>query len=244
MKFIKVLFITTSHDQLGDTADKTGVWLEELTAPYYAFKDAGADVTIASPNGGLVPIDPKSQSIMVTTRNTKRFLKDLEAMNFLSHSIPLDKIKADDFDVVFLPGGHGPMWDIAGNKIVKQLLEAFNSENKPIGSVCHGVVGLLSLQNDKGELLIKGKLLTGFSNSEEESTGLSEVIPFLLETKLRALGALYCKGPDYVSHVMADGNIITGQNPASSEEVAKKIIALVRHNNHTHKVQPVIAEIV
>jgi putative intracellular protease/amidase len=150
MKFIKVLFITTSHDQLGDTADKTGVWLEELTAPYYAFKDAGADVTIASPNGGLVPIDPKSQSIMVTTRNTKRFLKDVEAMNFLSHSIPLDEVKADDFDVVFLPGGHGPMWDIAGNKIVKQLLEAFNSENKPIGSVCHGVVGLYHCKTIKG----------------------------------------------------------------------------------------------
>lgn len=244
MKSKKVLFITTSHDKMGDTADKTGVWLEELAAPYYVFRDAGAEITVASPNGGLVPIDPKSESIMVTTRNTKRFMKDTEAMNFLSHSILLEEVKADDFDVVFLPGGHGPMWDLAGNNIVKQLLDAFNSQNKPIGSVCHGVVGLLSLQNDKGELLIKGKQLTGFSNSEEESSGLNGVVPFLLETKLRSLGALYSKGLDYTSHVVVDGNIITGQNPASSEDVAKKMIALVRHNTHTYKVQPVIAEIV
>jgi putative intracellular protease/amidase len=244
IKSIKILFITTSHDQLGDTVDKTGVWLEEFTAPYYVFKDAGAEVTIASPNGGPIPIDPKSQSIMVTTRSTKRFLKDIEARSFLAHSILLKEVKADDFDVVFLPGGHGPMWDIAGNKIVKQLLEAFNSENKPIGSVCHGVVGLLALQNDKGELLIKGKQLAGFSNSEEESSGLSGVVPFLLETELRSLGALYIKGPDYTSHVVADDNIITGQNPASSEDVAKKMVALVRHNTHTYKVQPVIAAIV
>jgi putative intracellular protease/amidase len=244
MKSKKVLFITTSHDKLGDTADRTGVWLDELAAPYYVFRDAGADVTVASPNGGLVPIDPKSESIMVTTRHTKRFLKDIEAVNFLSHSIPLDEVKADDFDAVFLPGGHGPMWDIAGNKIVKQLLEAFNSENKPIGLVCHGIVGLLSLQNDKGELLIKGKQLTGFSNSEEESAGLSGVVPFLLETELRSLGALYSKGPDYTSHVVVDGNIITGQNPASSEDVAKKIVAFVKDNKHIHRLQPVINEIV
>ena len=243
MKSTKVLFITTSHDKLGNTADKTGVWLEELAAPYYVFTDAGAGVTVASPNGGRVPIDPKSVSIMVTTRHTKRFQKDIEAMNFLSHSIPLDEVKANDFEVVFLPGGHGPMWDIAGNKIVKQLLETFNGQNKLIGSVCHGVVGLLSLQNDKGELLIKGKQLTGFSNSEEESAGLSGVVPFLLETELRSLGALYSKGPDYTSHVVVDSNIITGQNPASSEDAAKKIVALFRDNRNIYKVQSVINEI-
>lgn len=228
MKSIKVLFVTTSHDRMGDTNDKTGVWLEELAAPYYVFKDAGAAVTVASPNGGSVPIDPKSQSVIVATRSTKRFLKDAEAMNFLSYSIPLGEVNADDFDLVFLPGGHGPLWDIAGNKIVKQLLEAFNNENKPIGSVCHGVVGLLSLQNDKGELLVKGKQLTGFSNSEEKSTGLTGVVPFSLETKLLSLGALYSKGVDYVNYVVVDGNIITGQNPASSEEVAKKMVALLQ----------------
>src|SRR5258706_708436 len=171
MKSIKVLFIATSYSQMGDTTDMTGIWLEELAAPYYIFKEKGADLTLASPKGGRVPLDPKSQSIMVATTSTKRFLKDDEAMSFLSHSTLLEDIKADDFDVAFLPGGHGPMWDIAGNKIVKQLLEAFNNEGKLIAAVCHGVAGLLSLQNVHGQLLIKGKQVTGFSNSEEQSAG-------------------------------------------------------------------------
>jgi putative intracellular protease/amidase len=230
MKSIKVLFVTTSHDKMGETGDKTGVWLEELAAPYYAFMEIGADITLASPRGGQVPLDPKSQAIIIATRNTKRFLKDAEAMNCLAHSIMLSAVKADDFDVVFLPGGHGPLWDLADNKILKQLLESFSRNDKPIGAVCHGVVSLLSLQNDNGDFLVKGKQLTGFSNSEEELSGLTRIVPFLLETKLLSLGALYSKGPDYVSHVVADGNIVTGQNPASSEEVAKKIIALVKHN--------------
>lgn len=230
MKSIKVLFVTTSHDTMGDTGDKTGVWLEELAAPYYVFKEVGADITVASPKGGQVPLDPKSQGIIIATRNTKRFLKDGEAMNFISDSMVLSEIKADDFDAVFLPGGHGPLWDLADNKILKQLLEAFDTDGKPIGAVCHGVVGLVSLQNDQGEFLVKGKRLTGFSNSEEESAGLTSVVPFLLETKLLSLGALYSKEANYVSYVVADGNIITGQNPASSEEVAKKIVALVKHD--------------
>lgn len=230
MKSIKVLFVTTSHDTMGDTGDKTGVWLEELAAPYYVFKEVGADITVASPKGGQVPLDPKSQGIIIATRNTKRFLKDGEAMNFISDSMVLSEIKADDFDAVFLPGGHGPLWDLADNKILKQLLEAFDTDGKPIGAVCHGVVGLVSLQNDQGEFLVKGKRLTGFSNSEEESAGLTGVVPFLLETKLLSLGALYSKEANYVSYVVADGNIITGQNPASSEEVAKKIVALVKHD--------------
>ena len=233
MKSIKVLFVTTSHDKMGDTGDKTGVWLEELAAPYYVFKEAGADITVASPKGGQVPLDPKSLAIILATRNTKRFLKDTEAMNFLAHSMLLSAIKADDFDVVFLPGGHGPLWDLANNEILKQLLEAFHRNGKPIGAVCHGVVGLVSLQNDKGEPLVKGKQLTGFSNSEEESAGLTKVVPFLIETKLLSLGALYSKGPDYVSHVVTEGNIFTGQNPASSEDVAKRIVALVKYYNQT-----------
>lgn len=232
MKSIKVLFVASSHDKMGDADIRTGVWLEELAAPYYVFKDAGADVVIASPKGGQVPLDPKSESIIVATWATKRFLKDGEAMNFLSESILLGEVNADDFDVVFLPGGYGAMWDIAGNKTVKQLLEDFNSENKPVGSVCHGVVGLLSLQDSNGRLLIEGKQLTSFSNSEEESAGLSGIMPFLLETRLLSLGALYSKAANYVSHVMVDGNIITGQNPASSENVAKKMIAFVQQNKH------------
>ena len=231
MKSTRVLFITTSHDRLGDTAGKTGVWLEELAAPYYIFKDAGALLTVASPNGGLVPLDPKSQSIMVVTRSTKRFQKDEEAMNFLSHSIPLAEINADDFDVVFITGGHGSMWDLSNNKTLNQLLEAFNRQHKPIGSVCHGVVGLLTLQDDNGQLWVKGKQLTCFSNTEEESAGLTSVVPFLLESEFRSAGVSYSKGPDYVSHVMTDGNLITGQNAASSEEVAKKLVALLQYSS-------------
>jgi putative intracellular protease/amidase len=227
---IRILFVATSHNKLGDTTRKTGVWLEELAAPYYIFRDAGAEVTIASPDGGPVPLDPKSQSIIVATPPARRFLKDAEAMNFLSSSVLLSAIDADDFDGVFLPGGHGPLWDIAGNETVKRLLEAFNSGDKPIGSVCHGVAGLLTLQNDKGELLIKGRQLTGFSNSEEQSTGLALVVPFLVETQLLSLGALYSKGDDYTSYVVEDGNLITGQNPASSEEAAKKLVALLKNN--------------
>jgi putative intracellular protease/amidase len=230
MKSMKVLFVTTSHDKMGDTGNKTGVWLEELAAPYYVFKEAGADISVASPKGGPVPLDPKSMAIILATRNTKRFLKDIEAMSFVAHSMLLSAIKADEFDVVFLPGGHGPLWDLANNETLKQLLEAFHRNGKPIAAVCHGVVGLVSLQNDKGEPLVKGKQLTGFSNSEEESAGLTKVVPFLLETRLLSLGALYSKGANYVSHVVADGNIITGQNPASSEEVAKKMVAFVKQN--------------
>jgi putative intracellular protease/amidase len=230
MKSVKVLFITTSHDKMGETGNKTGVWLEELAAPYYIFKDAGASVTIASPMGGQVPLDPKSQSIIVATSSTKRFLKDDEAMNGLFHSVLLEEIKAEDFDIVFIPGGHGPLWDIAGNKIVTQLVEAFNNQNKPIGAVCHGVAALLSVQNNKGEFLVKGRQVTGFSNSEEESAGLIGVVPFLLETELFSLGALYSKEPNYISHVVTDGNLFTGQNPSSSGGVAKKMVTWLQIN--------------
>ena len=233
MKSTTILFVTTSHDKMGDTPNNTGVWLEELAAPYYVFKDAGADITIASPKGGPVPIDPKSLSIIVVTRSSKRFLKDPDAMNFLNNSLKLEEVNPLNFDLVFIPGGHGAMWDLADNKILKQILEAFNNSNKIIGSVCHGVVGLLSLQNNNGELLIKGKQLTAFSNSEEESTGLNKVIPFLLEDKLVLLGALYTKGARYVSYIVADGNIITGQNPASSEAVAKKMAALLHDRRYS-----------
>jgi len=247
MKSVKVLFIATSHNKMGDTNEKTGVWLEEIAIPYYVFKDAGADITLASPNGGKVPLDPRSQSIILATFGTKRFLKDEDAMNFLSHSMLLEDMRADDFDVLFLPGGYGLMWDLADSKIVSELLEAFNSKNKPIGAVCHGVVCLLSLKDDKGESLIKGKQLTGFSNSEEESSGFSSVVPFLVETKVLSLGAKYSKGENYLSHVVEDNNIITGQNPASSKAVAQKIMALVKHNKFdqpepvTHVLQSDIA---
>ena len=232
MKSTKILFVTTSHDKMGDTLGSTGVWLEELAAPYYIFKDAGATITLASPKGGPVPLDPKSQSIIIVTQSGKRFLKDADAMDFLSQSARLEEVNADNFDMVFLPGGHGAMWDLANNPILKQLLETFNNSNKLIGSVCHGVSALLTLQNDKGDLLIKGKQLTAFSNSEEESKGMTKILPFLLETELVSLGALYSKGANYISFVVSDGNIITGQNPASAEGVAKKIVTWIRDSKY------------
>ena len=232
MKATRILLIATSHSRLGDTGRRTGVWLEELAAPYYVFKDAGAVVTLVSPGGGLVPLDPKSQSIIVATSAVKRFLKDNEAVDFLSHSILPVGVKPDDYDGVFIAGGHGAMWDLAGNDAVTRLLEDFNSAGKPIGAVCHGVVALLPMQNNKGEVLIKGRRVTGFSNSEEGSTGLAAVLPFLLETELVSLGAGYSKGVDYASYVIVDDNLITGQNPASSEEVAKKILLLLKRNEY------------
>jgi len=243
MKPIKILFIATSHDKMGSTGNKTGVWLEELAAPYYIFKDAGAQVILSSPNGGPVPVDPKSQSILTTTRNTKRFTADLEAMDFLSRSLPLEEVKAIDFDAVFLPGGHGPLWDISTNPVVKRLLEIFNADRKPIGAVCHGVAALLSLQNGNGEFLVKGRRLTAFSNSEEESAELINVVPFLLENELLSRGALYSKTANYLSYVVEDINIITGQNAASSKEVANKLLAFIQKNRPVKEPQPVITEI-
>jgi putative intracellular protease/amidase len=230
MKSIKVLFVASSHDQLGDTPYRTGTWLEELAAPYYVFKEAGAVLTIASPLGGLVPLEPKSESIILATSRTKRFLKDEEAMDFLANSKPLSEVNAADFDVAFLPGGHGGLWDLAGNPQLWQLLQDFSSDGKPIGAISHGIVGLFSVLNKQGGIMLKDKQLTCFSNSEEESAGLTKVVPFLVETELCSIGVSFTKAADHVSHVVEDGNIITGQNPASSEEVAKKILNWVKLN--------------
>ena len=229
VKSKKILLVTTSHDKMGDTQASTGVWLEDLAEPYYIFKEAGALITIVSPKGGPIPVDPKSLSIVIITSNGKRFMKDKEAMESLNNSSTLEEIDANNFDLAFISGGPGAMWDLADNKLLKQLLEAFNNSKKLIGSVCHGVVALLSLQSNDGELLIKGKNLTGFSNTEEESAGLSKVVPFLLETQLTSLGALYSKGESHISYLVTDGNLITGQNPASSAAVARKITVLVRN---------------
>jgi putative intracellular protease/amidase len=218
---MKVLFITTSHNKPGPTDG----WLEDLAVPYYVFMDAGAEVTIASPNGGPLPLPHHSQSIIIVTRKARHLLNEAMAMNFLSHSILLEDARADEFDVVFMCGGHGALWDLADNSSVKRLLEAFNNSGKPIGAVGHGVAGLLSAQNKSGMLLVKGKRLTGFSNSEERRVGSTEAIPFLLADTLRSLGAIYTSTTDCISYVVADDNIITGQNPASSEEVAQRIVA-------------------
>lgn len=239
MRSINVLFIATSHNTMGNTGNKTGIWLEELATPYYIFKEVGARIILTSPLGGPVPVDPKSQSTMMATGNTKRFMGDMEAMNFLSLSVPLTEIKANDYDAVFLLGGHGPLWDIATNPIVKQLLQIFNAEGKPIAAVCHGVAGLLSLQTDGGDLFLKGRRVTAFSNSEEESAGLTNVVPFLLENELSSLGALYSKGANYFSYVVDEDNIITGQNAASSKEAASKLLAYIQNSRPVQKPQPI-----
>ena len=227
-KPIKVLFISTSNDKMGDSAEKTGLWMEELAAPYYIFKEAGAYLTIASPLGGPVPVDPKSESIITVTRSSKRFRNDIEAMNHLSRSIPLLDVRSDQYDLLFIAGGHGAMWDLAANPLLKQLVEHFNAKNKPVGVICHGVAALLNVMEGKDKLWLKGKTITAFSNSEEESAGMAQLLPFLLETRLKELGATYTSGANYTKHVVETGNVITGQNPASAEEVAKLTLNLIR----------------
>jgi putative intracellular protease/amidase len=226
MKSLNSLIITTSGNRLAGTTNKTGVWLEDLAAPYYVLKDSGEHITIISPEGGQISLDPNSNSTGAATENTIRFLHDSQAMYHLSHSLPINEVSADNFDLVFLSGRHGAMWDFADNKYLNQLLEDFNRQNKPIGLVGHAVVALVSLKKENNEPLVKDKKLTGFSNHEEELTGMNEKPPFLLESKLVSLGALYSKGPDFNSYIVVDNNIITGQNPASSAETAKLLLIL------------------
>jgi putative intracellular protease/amidase len=235
---LNILLIATSNDKIGDTIHQTGVWLEEIASPYYLFNAAGAQLTIASPKGGEVPVDPKSMSILVASQYSKRFLKDEEAMHFLSHSKSLEEINAEDFDAIYVSGGLGPLWDMADNALLKNLLETFNHQNKPMGLICHGVVALLSLKNEAGEPLVQGKQVTGFSNTEETSGIRAGVVPLLVETELILLGAQYSKTENYLSHVVVDGNLITGQNPASSEGVAKKILFAAEDRKHSLQVSP------
>ncbi|WP_245536729.1 type 1 glutamine amidotransferase domain-containing protein [Solitalea canadensis] len=216
--------ITTSHSELGNTGHQTGVWLEELAAPYYIFKDAGAEITIASPKGGQVPLDPKSEDASSETEMSKRFSNDREALLQLAKSVKIEDVKAKDFDAAFLPGGHGPMWDLSDNYELRLLLEDFYNAQKPIGSVCHGVAGLIPLRDKDGHAIVKGKNLTSFSNTEEELVGLTKVVPFLLETELKNLGANYSKKEDFAPFMIKDGLLITGQNPASSEITAKELL--------------------
>src|SRR5450432_831405 len=225
---IKILIVATSHAQMGSTSNKAGLWLETLAVPYYIFKEAGMLLTLASPKGGPVPLDPKSESIIVSTSTTKRFQKDPEAIAFLEHALPLSTQIAQDFDLVYLPGGHGPMWDFTCNSHLKELLEDFNRQGKPIGAVSHGVASLVTAMNDLGEPLMKGRQLTAFSNAEEQLSGLTAVVPFSLESALVALGSSYSKGVNFEAYTVTDGNIITGQNAASAKEVARKLLLLLK----------------
>ncbi|MDN3446358.1 type 1 glutamine amidotransferase domain-containing protein [Psychrobacter sp. APC 3281] len=220
---MNILMVLTSHDRLGDTGKKTGFWLEEFAAPYYAFLDAGANVTLASPAGGQPPLDPSSDTEDTQTKDTKRFKDDKEAQEHLANTKKLADMKVEDFDSVFYPGGHGPLWDLAVDKNSIELIENFVKQDKPVAFVCHAPGALKSVKVD-GEYLVKGKTVTGFTNSEEEAAGLTDVVPFLVEDVLKANGGNYEKAADWEEFVVEDGLLITGQNPASSEEAAKRLI--------------------
>ncbi len=226
MKSLNSLIIIMSNSELDGNTNSTGVWLKDIADPYFIFKDAGEVITVASLNGGQIFPDKISLSNAVASESSLRFQQDAQAMYHLTHSLPLNELKAVDFDLVFVAGGYKAMWDFVDNKELKQLLEDFNRENKPIGLVGHGVVALVSLTKDNGESLVKGRKLTAFSNSEEKSAYPNAEPDFYLQSKLISLGALYSKGPDFASYVVADGNIITGQNPASSAETVKQLMFL------------------
>ena len=223
----KVLMVLTSHDQLGDTGKKTGFWLEELAAPYYVFKDAGADITLASPLGGQPPLDPKSNEPDAQTEHTHRFEADAAAQAQLAATLRLDSVKQEDFDTVFYPGGHGPLWDLAEDKASIALIEAFIGAGKPVALVCHAPGALRHVKSAAGQPLVEGKKVTGFTNTEEAAVGLTDIVPFLVEDELKAKGGVYSKGPDWGSYVLTDGLLITGQNPASSAAAASTLLKAI-----------------
>jgi putative intracellular protease/amidase len=224
---MKVLLVLTSHDELGDTGRKTGFWLEELAAPYYRFRDAGFDIVLASPKGGRPPLDPKSNEPASQTDETRRFEADAEAMDALAHTVRLDSVSADDFDTVFYPGGHGPLWDLAEDTTSVRLIETTLRAGKPLALVCHAPGVLRHAENEDGTPLVRGKKVTGFTNSEEAGVQVTDVVPFLVEDELVRLGGDYSKADDWAPYVLRDGLLITGQNPASSGPTADALIELV-----------------
>ncbi|OLU23922.1 type 1 glutamine amidotransferase domain-containing protein [Pseudomonas sp. PA27(2017)] len=225
---MNVLMVLTSHDQLGNTGAKTGFWLEEFAAPYYVFKDAGANVVLASPAGGQPPLDPKSDAPDAQTDATRRFKADAEAQRHLANTVKLDSVKQQDFDTMFYPGGHGPLWDLAESRESIGLIEAFERAGKPIGFVCHAPGALRHVRAADGSPFIKGRRVTGFSNSEEAGVQLTDVVPFLIEDEFQKLGGQYEKGEDWASFVIEDGKLVTGQNPASSEAAAEALLAKLK----------------
>ena len=224
---MKILMILTSHDQLGDTGKKTGFWLEEFAAPYYVLLDAGAQVTLASPAGGQPPLDPQSDVPDAQTKATQRFKKDDAAQETLRNTTRLADVDPGDFDAVFFPGGHGPLWDLAENKDSQRIIERFIAGNLPVAAVCHAPAVFKHTRGSDGKPLVSGRRVTGFTNTEEAGVGLTDIVPFLVEDMLKANGGLYEKGPDWGSHVVVDGSLITGQNPASSEAAAKELLKLL-----------------
>jgi len=225
---MNVLMVLTSHDELGDTGRKTGFWLEELAAPYYLFRDAGAQIALASPKGGQPPLDPKSNEVDSQTDATRRFEADAAALTELAATVKLSDVSAADFDTVFYPGGHGPLWDLAEDATSIALIESFVAQDKPVGFVCHAPGVLRHVNSADGRPLVAGKRVTGFANTEEEAVGLTQVVPFLVETELQAKGGIYSRGPDWASYVVQDGLLITGQNPGSSPATAQALIDAVK----------------
>ncbi len=225
---MNILMVLTSHDRLGDTGKKTGFWLEEFAAPYYVFKDAGATLTLASPRGGQPPLDPKSDEPDAQTEATRRFRADPQAQEALANTVTLSGVRAQDFDAVFYPGGHGPLWDLAQDADSIRLIEAMIAAGKPVAAVCHAPGVLAQVTGVDGDLLVKGKRVTGFTNTEEEAVGLTEVVPFLVEDMLVKNGGQYSKTDDWQPYVVTDGLLVTGQNPASSEAGAHALLALLK----------------
>lgn len=231
---MKILIVLTSHSELGNSGEKTGFWVEEFAAPYYVLADAGAEITIASPKGGQPPVDPKSELADAQTSATSRYYKDETTMDKVANTVKLSDIKYQDYDAVFYPGGHGPLWDLANDSDSIQLIENFYNHQKPIAFVCHAPAALVHVKAENGEPLVKGKHLTSFSNSEEEAVKLTKIVPFLLEDELKKNGAHYMKASDWTSYVKQDGLLITGQNPASSEAVAQLLLKTLKGEKNNH----------
>jgi putative intracellular protease/amidase len=221
---MNLLFVLTSHDQLGDTGNKTGFWIEEFANPYYLLLDKGATITIATPKGGAAPIDPSSEGPNAATEATERFNKDPKTKALINNTEILSAMNPDDFDAVFYPGGHGPLWDLTNDTDSVALIEKFNAQQKPIAFVCHAPAVLKNVKNTDGTPLVRGKKVTGFTNTEEEAVQLTAIVPFLVEDMLTENGGIYSKKEDWAAYAVQDGNLITGQNPASSELVAGKLI--------------------
>ncbi|MDO6601799.1 type 1 glutamine amidotransferase domain-containing protein [Arenibacter palladensis] len=221
---MNILFVLTSHDKLGDTGKKTGFWIEEFANPYYTLLDKGADITLATPKGGVAPIDPSSDTPDASTKDMQRFKNDAVAQEKIKNTLALSKIDPNDYDAIFYPGGHGPLWDLANDATSISLIEAFNRQKKPVGFVCHAPAALKGVKNEDGSPLVKGKKVTGFTNTEEEAVQLTNVVPFLVEDMLKENGGIYSKKSDWAPYAVQDGNLITGQNPASSELVAQKLL--------------------
>lgn len=225
---MRILMIMTSHDKMGDTGHKTGIWLEEFAAPYYRFKDEGVEITLASPKGGQPPLDPNSQAQDALTDATERFDQDADAQKAFANTVTLDGLKADDYDALFYPGGHGPLWDLANDTKSIALIEAFVAQDKPVAAVCHGPAALVGAKGTDGKPLVSGKNVTGFTNDEEKAVGLEDVVPLSIEDEFKKLGGHYTKKDMWASYAVVDGKLVTGQNPGSSEATADEVMKLLK----------------